>query len=90
MKMNPCASSYALFRATSFSRTTSASASAPWDCSALDIFDNMVIAEVQPQRAIEAAARLAQNALAVRSARGDAGAVADEVLSLAGTLAVGP
>lgn len=50
---------------------------------ALALFDNTVVAEVQPSAATAAAAQVARRALALRTARPDAGVVAAAILRLA-------
>ncbi len=50
---------------------------------ALELFDNTVIAEVQPKRATAAAARLARTTITVRSDRPEARSVVKQILDLA-------
>ena len=49
---------------------------------ALDIFDNIVIAEVNPDLATEAAASLARRSVTMRSARGEVDVAADAILAM--------
>ncbi len=56
--------------------------------SALELFDNTVIAEVAPLRAAEAVAQIARSSAAVRSDRGEADLAASAILTLADTMEV--
>jgi hypothetical protein len=49
---------------------------------ALDVFDNTVIAEVDPDRAIEAAAGLARRSVTIRTHRGEVDVTTDAILAM--------
>lgn len=55
---------------------------------ALELFDNTVIAETEPDRATQVVAQIARRARAVKSARPDAATAASDILALADRLEV--